>query len=319
MAVRRDGGAWWQGACYDLAMRPLVLAAALLIAASSASGQEAARPIDAVRALLGAGKSDEALATLRQLVREEPGNAAAHNMLGSLLNSSGHYAEALPHAEKAVELDPANGRYRYNRGVVRAEHGRFAEAVADFDAALAAHPDLTYAWLERGAAKLSLGDLPAARADWQMAAKTDPKLIWPHWYEATGDFIAGDFARAAAGFDRVAAAEAGFDAAKLWSTIARGRTGIATQAAAPGGSGWPAPVVRFLRGELDEEGLLKEAATDRISGDQRRTAEAHFFIAQKALIAGDQPKARSHLRLALAIPSPRHVWRIAAERDLRLL
>jgi tetratricopeptide (TPR) repeat protein len=295
-------------------MRRFLAAAAILIglAASPVSGQVP----ESIKALLGAGKTEEALTALRRLVRDEPANAAAHNALGSILNSNGHYAEALVHAEKAAELEPANRRFRYNRGVVRAEHGRFADAIADFDAALAADPKHPYAWLERGAAKLSLGDVAAARADWAKAAEADHKLIWPIWYEATGDFVAGDFAQAAAGFDRVAAAEPAFASAGLWSAIAHGRAGTATVPAAPHGSVWPAPVLRYLRGELEEAALLTEAARDRISGDKRRTAEAHFFIAQRALIDGKRDVAREHLRQALAIPSPRHVWRIAAERDL---
>lgn len=287
--------------------------AAPAISAPSASGMEQ------VRGLLAAGKSQEALAALRRLVRAEPTNGAAHNALGSLLNSQGHYAEALPHAEKAVELEPANIRFRYNRGVVRAEHGRFAEAVADFDAAIAADPKQPYAWLERGAAKLSLGDAEGARADWRKAAEADPKMSWPHWYEATGDFVDGRFAEAAARFDRVAAAEAGFVPARLWSAIAHGRAGAMKGTAAPTSPDWPTPALRFFRGEIDAAALLAEAVRDRISGDERRTAEAHFFIAQRALIAGDRGKARDHLERALAIPSPRHVWRIAAERDLERL
>ena len=275
--------------------------------------------MDQVRALLAAGKSEEAIDALRSLVRSEPSNAAAHNALGSLLNSKGYFAAALPHAEKAVELDPANLRYRYNRGVVRAEHGRFAEAIADFDAALAADPKQAYAWLERGAAKLSLGDSAGARADWRKAAEVEPKLIWTRWYEATGDFVEGRFAAAAAGFDAVAAAEPGFVPAKLWRTIAHGRAGRRIETPEPVSAEWPAAVLRLLQGELEEAALLTEAADDRISGDRRRIAEAHFFLAQRGLIDGDSAAARDHLRRSLAILSPRHVWRIAAERELKQL
>ena len=293
--------------------------AAIAVPIGLAVSPVSAQVPESIKTLLGSGKMEEALAALRRVVRDEPANAAAHNALASLLNTNGHYAEALVHAEKAAELEPANLRYRYNRGVVRAEHGRFAAAVADFDAALASDPKQPFALLERGAAKLSLEGLAAARADWTKAAEADPKLIWPYWYEATGDFVAGDFAQAAAGFDRVAAAEPDFVPAKLWSAIAHGRAGTAKEAAAPPGGNWPAPAVRFLRGELGEAALLAEAANDRVSGDRRRTAEAHFVIAQQALIRGNKDEARGHLRRALAIASPRHAWRIAAERDLKQL
>ena len=304
-------------------MRHFPALAALLLCAGNTEPPSPAERTGAllteVRALAAIGKTPEAIARLRKAVEAEPANAAAHNALGSLLNSKGHFAEALPHAEQAVALDPGNARYRYNRGVVRAEHGRFAEAVADFDIALAAHPDLTYAWLERGAAKLSLDDVAGARADWAKAAQSDPKLIWVHWYQATGDFVEGRFAEAAAGFNRIAAAEPAFVPAKLWRAIAHGRGGKALAVDDPGSTDWPEPAVRFFRKEIDEAALLKIAGEDRVSGDRRRTAEAHYFIAQRALIEGDRATARDHLWWALAIPSPRHVWRIAAERDLKQL
>ncbi|MEO7655043.1 MAG: tetratricopeptide repeat protein [Sphingomicrobium sp.] len=299
-----------------VARRSLIIA---LFLAFSVPVEAAQSGMDRVKVLLESGTPTEAITALRQLVRDEPANAAAHNMLGSLLNSGGNYAEALPHAEAAARLDPGNVPYRYNRGVVRAEHGRFVEAVADFDAALAADPNQPYAWLERGAAKLSLGDVAGARADWRTAATRDPKLIWTHWYEATGDFVEGRFVEAAAGFDRVAAAEPGFVPAKLWRAIAHARAGTPLAVEEPGSADWPAPAVRFLRKKVDEAALLMTAGEDRVSGDKRRTAEAYFFIAQRALIDGDTAAARDHLRRALAIPSPRHVWRIAAEGDLNQL
>lgn len=274
--------------------------------------------MESVRALLGAGKTDEALTFLRRLTREEPANAAAHNALASILNSAGHYAEALPHAEKAAELEPANLRYRYNRGVVRAEHGRFAEALADFDAALAAQPELTYAWLERGAAKLSLGDLAGARADWAKAAEVEPNLIWVNWYPATADFLESRFDKAAERFEMVASKEPGFAAARLWAAIARERGGYRVKLD-PATGDWPAPAIEHLRGAMSAEDLLRVAEAHQASGDRRRVAEAHFFIAQAALIQKDSVAARRHLEQALRIPSPRHAWRLAAERDLKQL
>lgn len=300
-------------------MRQLIALAAALALLGNAPSATSSAKVKEARALLSEGKADEAVAAFREAVKLDPKNAAAHNALGSLLNSSGHYASALPHAEAAVELDPANARYRYNRGVVRAEHGRFAEAIADFDVALAAHPHLAYAWLERGAAKLSTGDREGAWRDWEAAGTADPKLIWTHWYRATGDFVEGRFAEAAKGFDRVAEAEPDFMPARLWQVVAHGRAGRIVLPAQTEGTDWPAPVIRQFLGQITADELLREAAEDGISGDRRRVAEAHFFLAQQALVGDDLAAARDQLKKALAIPVPRHVWRIAAERDLQRL
>lgn len=297
-------------ACWTLAVTPAVRAAPT---------DSAAARIEAAKAALGTGRTDDAIANFRAALAIEPGNAVAHNALGSLLNSAGRYAEALPHALAAVAADPRNGRYRYNAGVVLAEHGRFDEARAAFDVAIAAHPDLTYAYLERGAVRLSLGDAAGARADWAKAAEVEPKLIWTQWYPATGHFVAGDYRQAAEGFERVAAAEPAFVPAQLWRTVALARAGTPIATPSVAGGDWPAPILNHYRGALSAESLLALAADDRASGDQRRIGEAHFFIGQRALTNGRRAEAAAHFRKALAVKAPRHVWKIAAERELQQL
>ena len=296
-----------------------LLASSQPLLAQAADPAAAKAKIEEARTRLGSGEIDKAIALFREAVRLDPDNAPAHNALGSLLNRAGRYGEALPHAEAAARLAPEDARYRYNRGVVRAEHGKFTEAIADFDFALNAQPGLTYAWLERGAAKLSTGDTMGAQADFAEAAKTDAKLIWPVWYVASGHFVDGRYAEAAAGFDRVAEAEAGFVPAKLWRWIAHGRAGNPITMPDAGSDEWPAPVVSALRGAIAAERLLAIAEQDGTTGDKRRLAEALYFLAQHALIRGDKAAAAGYLRRALSIPTPRHVWRIAAERDLKTL
>ncbi len=82
---------------------------------------------------------------------------------------------------------------------------------------------------------------------------------------------------------------------------------------------WPGPVLNYFSGRLTADALLAEAAADRKSGDQRRIGEAHFFMGQKALIDGQREAARDHFRRAIAVDAPRHVWKMAAERDLQRL
>ena len=273
--------------------------------------------MEQAQALASSGDAKGAIAAFRALVEANPKDAAAQNALGSLLNSSGLYAEALEHVEAAVALEPKNDRFRYNRGVVLAEHGRFVEAIRDFNLAIAEHPDMTYAWLERGAAKLSLGNVAGARDDWRKARESDPKLVWVDWYEATGDFLDGRFADAARRFDRVAKAEPGFVPAQLWRVIAHARAGTPIGNPTISGSDWPAPVLEHRSGRLSRAELLAIAKADKDSGDRRREAEALYFLGQFELMAGRPHAAAGYFKSALAIPSPRHVWRISAERELR--
>ena len=300
-------------------MRTALLSIALLAVSSTALAQSAADRLLAANRLLSVGKSEEAVTQLRAAVAAEPGNGRARHGLGSILNSLGYYPEALRHAEAAVAAEPGNGRFRYGLAVVLAEHGRFAEAVENFDRALVAHPDMTYAWLERGAARLSLGDGAGASADWVRARDTATALIWSRWYPATGDFLAGRFAAAANAFEQVAEAEPGFAPARVWAYVARRRAGERATLSKPAAHDWPAAAIEHLAGTMSADQLLALAAQDRKSGDDRRIGEAYFFMGQKALIEGDQETAKSHFQRAIAVDAPRHVWKMAAERELQRL
>jgi len=294
-----------------------ILAAVITVGLALAASSQATEPtIEQAQALASSGDTKGAIEAFRAMVEANPKDGAAHNALGSLLNSSGHYAEALEHVEAAVALEPKNAKFRYNRGVVLAEHGRFAEAIRDFNLAIAEHPDLTYAWLERGAAKLSLGNAAGARDDWRKARESDPKLVWVEWYEATDDFVEGRFAEAAKGFDRVGDAEPGFVPAQLWRIIAHARAGRPIANPIPSGSDWPAPVLEYRLGRISQDQLISLAKQDKDSGDRRREAEALYFLGQFELIAGRPAAAAGFFERALAIPSPRHVWRMSAEREL---
>ena len=301
-------------------MRLTALVAGALFAISSAGlAQTAAERFQEADRLLSAGKTGEALVTFRAAVAAEPGNGKMRHALGSILNSLGHYPEALRHAKAAVAAEPDNGRFRYGLGVVLAEHGRFAEAVDNFDKALVAHPDLAYAWLERGAARLALGDGAGATSDWLKARQTAPTLIWTEWYPATGDFLAGRYAAAAATFERVAKAEPGFASAPVWAHIARRRAGGTAAVPTSATREWPAPVLDYFSGRMSGEQLLALAAEDKKSGDARRVGEAHFFMGQKALNDGDRVLAKARFQRAIATDAPRHVWKMAAEREFARL
>lgn len=297
---------------------PALIAAGCLLCSGIADAQPR-DPLPQVRDLLGRGQTAEALRLLEREAKARPNDSAVRNMLASLLNREGIYPRALLHAEAAVRLRPENASYRANYGIVLAEHGRFREAIDAFNRALSRDPTLIYAHLERGAAWLSLDDTERARADWQAARKIDGKLVWPIWYEATGHFVEGRFAEAAAAFDRVAAAEPGFAAARLWSRLSQARDGRRAVSPVSPGEGWPLRLLDLFEGRAPLKTILAEAERDRLSGDRRRAGEALFVAAQKEIMRGERKAAADLLRKAVAIRAPRHVWKIAAERDLKLL
>ena len=290
------------------------LVAVLALTLAQPGAASLTSPVEQARALVGAGRTDEAIAALRAAAAAAPADAAVHNMLGALLNREGRYQEALPHAARAAELRPDEPRYRYNRGIVLAEHGRFADALADFDFAITRMPGQAPMHLERGAALLSLGRDQDARADWAAARRIDPSLSWTDWYDGLHDLIDGRADLALPKLRAVAAAHPEFATARPWLVLAgdEAEAGEVSDA-------WVRGLLDFHSGRRSFEEILAIAGNDGSSGDQRRVGEAWLHRGIRARVAGRTDEAILALRRAEAIPAPRHAWKLLVERELRRL
>lgn len=75
------------------------------------------------RHLLEAGSNDEAIAILREVLREDPENGDAHLLLGSALALVPQRSEALKELQKAVELQPSSALAHFTLGTAQARFG----------------------------------------------------------------------------------------------------------------------------------------------------------------------------------------------------
>jgi Flp pilus assembly protein TadD len=64
--------------------------------------------------LANSGKADEAINLLEKLLKQEPGNAVAHNDLGVLFQKNGQRDKSRQHHEEAARLQPANKVFQKN-------------------------------------------------------------------------------------------------------------------------------------------------------------------------------------------------------------
>ncbi len=64
--------------------------------------------------LANSGKGDEAVNLLEKLLKQEPGNAVAHNDLGVLFQKNGQRDKSRQHHEEAARLQPANKVFQKN-------------------------------------------------------------------------------------------------------------------------------------------------------------------------------------------------------------
>jgi len=124
--------------------------------------------------LASAGRSDEAVARLREAVRLDPDNAEAQSNLGVVLGRAGQLAEAVMHYRKAIEIEPGDALTQTNLGNTLSNMGEFPEAIRHFEEALRISPSRVDAHINWGAALLRQGALDEAIGHFREALRISP-------------------------------------------------------------------------------------------------------------------------------------------------
>ncbi|MCP3959244.1 MAG: tetratricopeptide repeat protein [bacterium] len=121
----------------------------------------------------------EALAAQRQLVSDQPYDAAAHNDLGNLLVLDGDHEEATEAYRKAIELDAESALPRFNLGVLLQQNGLRRQAQAEFESLLELDPGHARAHYQLGMLYESRGRRSPAVKHYAQAFALDPELTFP--------------------------------------------------------------------------------------------------------------------------------------------
>jgi tetratricopeptide (TPR) repeat protein/SAM-dependent methyltransferase len=98
------------------------------------------------------GKFDDAERRLKKVLRQQPRNVGALNVLGAILMHLQRYAEAERPLKSALELDASSDATFYNYGLVLKALKRPAEALERFTQALAINPSIADSWNNCGTA-----------------------------------------------------------------------------------------------------------------------------------------------------------------------
>jgi Flp pilus assembly protein TadD len=120
------------------------------------------------RALRHTGATDEAEPALRDLLRDEPRNAAAHAELAILLERARRNEEALAQHAQALRLE-RSPRYLNNMGFALHLRGRSREAIALLEEALRLDPADARPRNNLGFALAASGDFPRAAHQFELA------------------------------------------------------------------------------------------------------------------------------------------------------
>ncbi len=116
----------------------------------SSAGAAPLTPIATANAALQAGRADEAIGLLREILKGDPGSAEAENLLCRVEFTVERYDQAVEACERAVKLAPQTARYHLWLGRAlgeKADHAVFTSAFSlgkrsreEFEAAVAADP-----------------------------------------------------------------------------------------------------------------------------------------------------------------------------------
>ncbi len=129
---------------------------------------------EAVRALIRAGKADQALVRLEPLIAAQPGSAELRGLAGSALARLGFHERALAQYRRALVLEPGRHAAAFGAGNMLYLMGRYDEAADAFGQVLAAEPDHADARNNLGLALHKLGRLDAAGAIFAEATARQP-------------------------------------------------------------------------------------------------------------------------------------------------
>ena len=245
---------------------------------------------------------DEALAELNEAKRLSPQNATIHNELGNLLNNYlGRTSDALAAYQEARRLDPGEPSIQHNIGLSLMQLGKFAEAIGPLQEALRLEPQYRNARYLLADAYGKLGRYEEAVESWSKFLELVPngpealtKRTWNYLYLG--------------GRDREAAADA-----RQYLDVHGWRTEISTYMAVIAhlgyrGSGmeqeaqaildeaatkvnttaWPYAIVRYLKGEVTAEGVL------RLATDNDKRTEAHAYLGLALRLKGERDEARTN-------------------------
>jgi protein O-GlcNAc transferase len=163
-------------------------------------------PIQRAFQLHTQGNLDAAKKLYLSILKKQPANFDARQLLGVLLSHQGQNAEALKHFEAALKLNPRDPGVWLNTGNAFAKLGRSADAMNCFDKALTIRPDYPEAHNNRGNAMFDLGLPNDALACFDKALAMRPAFPEAHNGRANTLSGFGRYAEAAVHYEKVVAA-----------------------------------------------------------------------------------------------------------------
>ena len=141
------------------------------------------------KALVDAGRPEEALSASRIEVEHFPGSAMAHNTHGVALLALNRLDEAAESFRRALELDPGHKNARQNMAETRRQQGRFVESIRWYREVLDIDPQFAPAHAGMGAAQFRLGQYEQAAQSLAQAVSLRPDALPINVFQLLADAL----------------------------------------------------------------------------------------------------------------------------------
>ena len=124
--------------------------------------------------LMQIGRLEDAIIAIKRALSIDPDQGPAHYNLGTILHGLGRYEEAVNHFEQAIRLDPNDAQAQNNLGAALKASSRMEEALTAYRAAVRLQPDFFEAHLNVGNTLHALGKSHEALESVDRAIKLQP-------------------------------------------------------------------------------------------------------------------------------------------------
>jgi lipoprotein NlpI len=252
------------------------------------------------------GQRDEALKNYQAAIDADPKVAASYANIGLIRLDQHRFDEARVAFDKAASLDPDNADDIYQRGVALGDLGSFDAALADVKRAIGMKSDVSDYYSQLGLLQLADGSIEDSIAAIDKASS----LSDTYWSGTAviGYYLGENYQKSIEMIDKGFKEDPDYPYWPIWramSQAASGDKGAARQTLADGlrkfGAKWPAPLMRFMIGEISES-KLRELAN---AGDQRtrseQLCEVEFYRGEMAYLAGDKATAKAAMKAAAGV------------------
>lgn len=244
---------------------------------------------------------DRAIVEANQAIKIDPDLPDAYVTRGLVRYCRQEYNQALSDFDRAIQLDPDRGLAFYGRGMIRFQEEDDDRALADLNTAIRLNPKFVQSYSGRALIWSRREDYPKAIDDYTETIRLTPGSVDAQFERSILQMILGR-AEAIEGFKAILDAEGrqvrvspyaiilGYITAKRAKDEAEARAFLGARAAHLEADAWPFPVVKLLRGELDEAKALALAAND----DER--TEARCYLGLNSLLRNRKAEALTHFR-----------------------